>query len=88
MPVDPRIQRILDGPLTTPTDLRFKPLRGHVSPPGTGPVGESCRSCRHRSPTDSNYRVWFCGLIPHHRPDRGQAIALTEEACGRWEARR
>jgi len=87
MPVDPRIQRILDGPLTTPTDLRFAPLKGHVQPPGTGPVGETFRSCRHRSPTGGDYRTWYCDLIPLERADRGIPIALAEEACGRWQAR-
>ncbi len=87
MAVDPRIQRILDGPLTTPTDLRFEPLRGHASPPGTGPVGEFCRTCRHRAPTDCTYRVWTCERVSRDRADRGTPISLNEEACGRWEAR-
>lgn len=85
MPVDPRIQRILDAPLTTPTDLRFDPLAGHVQPPGTGPYGETCRSCRHRTPTSCDYRTWYCDLVPLDRADRGVAIALAEEACGRWQ---
>lgn len=88
MPVDPRIQAILDGPLTTPTDLRFAPMRGHASAPGTGPIGEVCRTCRHREPTDCTYRVWICGAVSQHRADRGTAIALFEKACGRWEATR
>ncbi len=87
MAVDPRIQRILDGPLTTPTDLRFKPLAGHASAPGTGPIGEFCRSCKHRSPTDCTYRVWTCGRVAQDRADRGTPISLNEEACGRWESR-
>lgn len=87
MAVDPRIQRILDGPLTTPTDLRFKPLAGHASPPGTGPIGEFCRSCRHRSPTGNDYRTWFCNRVSWGRADRGMPIALDKEACGRWEPR-
>lgn len=87
MPVDPRIQAILDAPLTTPTDLRFEPLRGHASAPGTGPIGEYCRSCWHRSPTDSTYRVWICERVPRDRADRGTAISLDEDACGRWEAK-
>ncbi|PAL25506.1 hypothetical protein CD928_03260 [Sphingopyxis sp. GW247-27LB] len=85
MPVDPRIQRMLDAPLTTPTDLRFEPLKGHVQPPATGPIGEHCRSCRHREPTDCTYRVWICSAVPRDRADRGVAIALAEDACGRWQ---
>lgn len=83
MPVDPRIQAILDAPMTTPTDLRFKPMRGHVMPPGTGPVGQTCRTCRHRSPTSSTYKTWTCGLV---RGADASPIRLHERACGRWEA--
>lgn len=86
MPVDPRIQRILDAPLTSPTDLRFKPLKGHVQSPGTGPLGEFCRSCQHREPTDCTYRVWICSVVPRDRADWGVPIALAEQACGRWQA--
>ena len=84
MPVDPRIQAMLDAPLTTPTDLRFAPLRGHVQPPGTGPVGETCGSCRHRHPSGSDYRTWFCNLDAS-RPR--VPIAHHEAACGRWLGR-
>jgi hypothetical protein len=84
MVVDPRIQRILDNPLTTPTNLRFAPLKGHVQPPGTGPYGETCRSCRHRAPTSCSRRDWYCDLVPLDRADRGHLISINEEACGRW----
>lgn len=84
MPVDPRIQRILDAPLTTPTDLRFRPMKGHVQPPGTGPLGEFCGSCRHLHPTGSDYREWVCGLS---RDLPAIAIRRDAKACGRWEAR-
>lgn len=88
MPVDPRIQAILDGPMTTRTDLRFAPMRGHASAPGTGPVGETCGSCRHRHPTDSSYRTWTCDAVSKFSADRGTPISQHEKACGRWQARR
>lgn len=84
MPIDPRIQKALDAPLTTPTDLRFKPMRGHAMPPGTGPVGETCGSCRHRHPTGSDYREWVCNL---DRSNPRVPISSLEQACGRWEVR-
>lgn len=83
MPVDPRIQRILDGPLTTPTELRFAPKKGYVQPPGTGPIGETCGSCRHASPTGSDYREWTCRLVSGAY--RGTIIDRRTKACGRWE---
>ncbi len=84
MPVDPRIQRTLDGPLTTPTDLRFAPKKGHVAPPGTGPIGETCASCRHDVPTSCDRREWVCDL-DRSRPK--VAIKGYVKACARWEAR-
>jgi hypothetical protein len=85
MPVDPRIQAIIDAPLTTPTDLRFAPMKGHVQPPGTGPIGETCGSCRNRHPTGSDFKEWICAL---DRTLPRVPITALEKACGRWEARR
>ncbi len=85
MPVDPRIQAALDAPLTTATDLRFRPVKGYVQPPGTGPLGEFCQGCRHAHPTGSDYRTWFCNLV---RDLPRTTIRLDTKACGRWEARR
>lgn len=84
MPVDPRIQRRLDEPLTTPTDLRFASKRGYAQPPATGPVGETCASCRHRSPTSCSKRDWYCDAVSLSRADRGDLISLATAACGRW----
>lgn len=84
MPVDPRIQRILDGKLTTPTDLRFKPKRGHARPPGTGPIGETCGSCRHRAPTGCDKREWYCSRDGSHPV---VLITAHEKACSLWQGR-
>lgn len=81
MPVDPRIQRILDGPLTSKTELRFAPKRGYAQPPGTGPIGETCRSCRHARWASDERTVWSCDLVREWTP---LPIDLTTASCGRW----
>ena len=85
MPVDPRILAALERPMTGPTDLRFASKRGYVSPPGTGPAGETCRTCRNARPVDCNSRVWFCDMVPDSRADRGAEISLATKSCGRWQ---
>ena len=82
MPVDPRIQRVLDNPLTSTTDLRFKPVKGYVQPPGTGPDRMTCRSCRHAVPTSCSRWQHICALV-RDRPIT--PIKLETAACGRWE---
>ena len=76
---------MLDGPLTSPTDLRFAPKKGYAQPPGTGPHNATCHSCRHRVPMACDKKQWFCGLVPSHRADRGVVISLSAAACSRWE---
>lgn len=65
----------------------FKPRKGlYAAPPGTGPAGETCGSCRHicRHPS-GRYRK--CGVVRAlwtHGP--GTDIKARSPACAKWEA--
>lgn len=62
--------------------------RGHIRPPGTGPAGETCKTCKHIARVESGARRIFrkCGLakaIWTHGP--GSDIRASDPACERWE---
>jgi len=60
--------------------------RAHPMTTGSGPDGETCKSCKHctRSESHARKRFYKCGLM---RATRGSAtdIRLKDPACGRWE---
>ena len=66
---------------------RTREDRAHAAPPGTGPLGETCRSCRFYRRVMSNTRVYRkCGIIKAewtHGP--GTDIRAHDAACRHWE---
>lgn len=65
------------------------PLAGYAAPPGTGPAGETCRTCRFytvQSYTQNRYRK--CGLM---RDDwtrgPGTDIKARAAACRKWKGK-
>lgn len=61
---------------------------GYAAAPGTGPAGETCRSCKHYTHTVSGARNTFrkCGLMRSawtHGP--GTDIKAGSPACSKWE---
>lgn len=60
-------------------------LRGCAAPPGTGPQGETCGTCKWREQKYDPYRkrrVSMCALVI--RPDR-RSIETNFSACSRWQ---
>ena len=61
--------------------------KGHAAPPGTGPVGETCRSCKNYT-----LRKWAgtyrkCLLMKEHWTSGGRTdIRAKDPACKKWEA--
>lgn len=61
--------------------------RGFAARPGTGPAGETCRSCNHSVQVAAGNRVvWKCGLCragwsKSPRTD----IRINADACELWE---
>jgi len=61
--------------------------RGKAAPQGTGPKGETCRTCDHSIRWNHHGRkYWKCDLVKRtHGP--GTDIRLKWAACRYWEAR-
>ena len=67
-----------------PPSLRVK-RRGHAAQPGTGPEGETCKTCKHyvRKRMAKVYRK--CGLMQEHwTGGAGTDIRAGDPACEKW----
>lgn len=61
---------------------------GYAARPGTGPQGETCKSCRHKHANEmhSGRVFWKCGLMKHcWTGGRGSDVLMSSPACSRWE---
>lgn len=60
--------------------------KGNAAPIGSGPKGETCKTCKYAYRTGTGYGkgFWKCKLV---RPTRGPGtdIRLKWAACSRWE---
>lgn len=61
---------------------------GHAWPPGTGPEGETCGSCKHLA-RKSMGRVYLkCGLMQAvWTGGAGTDVRARDPACKKWEAK-
>lgn len=85
---------IPDGPAMTPLEKKRvlrraqEVARGYYAPPGTGPVGETCKSCRHAHPNRQSKTYWKCELMRQvWTGGRKTDILVGSPACKGWEAR-
>jgi hypothetical protein len=86
-------QPIAPGALTE--KIRRKPGRGHpwkggyAAQPGSGPEGETCKTCRHRVRVGGGTRSYpKCQLMQHAWTcGPGSDIRVRTAACSRWESR-
>lgn len=61
-------------------------LKGYAALPGTGPEGETCKSCKHYTVRQFAKRYLKCGLMKAHwTSGRGSDIKASAPACRRWE---
>jgi len=82
-----------DSPALTP-DQRKKLKRrepipsGHAMPPGTGPTGETCGSCKHLV-RKSMAKVYLkCGLTRQcWTGGRKTDVRARDSACIKWESK-
>lgn len=73
----------------------FKPKRGttkprgHAGPVGSGPKGETCKTCRHLVRTDDCSKVYLkCGLMKARwTGGPGTDVRAKDAACWKWEAK-
>jgi hypothetical protein len=78
----------LDRALTPQERQKLKdPVpRGHAALPGTGPVGETCKTCCHLYRREFAKTYLKCGLMKSYwSHGRGSDIRAADAACKRWE---
>lgn len=66
---------------------RGRPLKGYAAPPGSGPTGETCKSCQHLVRRVKARTYLKCGLM--ERGWTGGAatdVRASSPACSRWDA--
>lgn len=89
MPVDPRIQAALDAPHgARPHVAKVKRSEGYAAAPGTGPFGETCRTCRHLCGVRGNEYASACAIGKKGPYGARLYISPTAAACRLFEARR
>lgn len=68
---------------------RLSNKRGHIQPPGTGPAGETCRTCRYLSRSTGHAKTYLKCWLAKAFWTGGTATDVREgdAACRRWEAR-
>jgi hypothetical protein len=60
--------------------------RGHAAVPGTGPHGETCKTCAHYTLKVMAKAYRKCGLMhAHWTGGPGTDIRARDPACRRWE---
>ncbi len=88
MPLDPRIQAALDGPFgARPHVAKVKRREGYAAMPGTGPYGETCRSCRNICGVRGNEYALACRIGKKGPYGARLYISPSSPACSRFEAR-
>lgn len=71
----------------SPSQPKKDEPRGYAAAPGTGPAGETCRTCAHSCLNAGNSKnYWKCGLLKFAwtRSPRTD-IRLKSHACLHWE---
>lgn len=59
--------------------------KGYARPPGSGPAGEFCRTCKHKRRRFTGSKVFYkCALV---KPTKGAGtdILVGSPACSRFE---
>lgn len=71
-----------------PDDIRGTRQRGHAGIPGTGPAGETCRTCKHYCLVGGHAKDYRkCGLMRHAwTGGPGTDIRAKDPACKLWDA--
>ena len=66
---------------------RFRSKKtGHAAPPGTGPLGETCKSCKHLYRHKMSRTYLKCGLMQAvWTSGYGTDVRAGDPACKKWE---
>lgn len=82
-PVD--LQAMMDAPLTGRKKRKLTFRRGHAAVPGSGPKGETCKTCQHLARIELARTYPKCGLMrAQWSRGRGTDVRVSDPACSRW----
>lgn len=79
--------------MTAQTELFAKPRKhtkltgeGYAATPGTGPAGETCKTCQHlcTMTLSGRRRVFKCGVVPRRHWKPTTDIVKHAPACLHW----
>ncbi|WP_155640639.1 hypothetical protein [Burkholderia pseudomultivorans] len=78
-----------DSVIERVSEARRKPTepKGYAAQPGTGPTGETCKTCAHKRSTEGHTAkvYWKCNLMQHAwTGGPGSDIRMRSPACSRW----
>lgn len=60
--------------------------KGYSAPPGTGPTGETCKTCRHLYRNRMAKTYLKCSLMRDHwTGGAGTDVRASSPACRNWE---
>ena len=82
------------GPMLTPQqrkkmrNMAALTPKGYAAVPGTGPAGETCKTCRHHTHVERAKKYQKCALMRRlWTGGPGTDIKASSPACKRWEAK-
>lgn len=85
-PVD--VQALMDAPITGPKKRKPTLPRGHAALPGTGPAGETCKTCAHLERVEFAKTYLKCGKMrAHWTGGPGTDVRAKDAACSNWSYR-
>ena len=59
--------------------------RGHAAAPGSGPSGETCKTCAHVVRKEMGKTYFKCALMrAHWTGGNATDVRATDPACSRW----
>ncbi len=86
--IDPRIEEALNGPHgARPSVAKVKRREGYAASPGTGPHGETCRTCRYICGVRGNEYASACSIGKKGPYGARLYISPDSAACSRFAAR-
>lgn len=72
--------------LVTKSGRKPTPNRGYAARPGSGPAGETCKSCKHYTLRQYSKAYRKCGLMrAAWTCGPGSDIKAGSPACAKWE---
>jgi hypothetical protein len=76
---------LFNAPISAPKASRGQ-AKGNAAPIGSGPAGETCRTCAHSYGLAGGSKHYFKCRLVKATSGPGSDIRLKWAACARWQA--